>query len=544
MKGWRTIVVTGLLTHLADNPVLVLFLLIGLGMLVGHIKIKRVSLGAAAVLFAGIILAAWGVSQGVTIEVPASLGTLGLAIFTFAIGVQSGPNFFHVIRTAVGPLALMLGVFVVAAAAGLGVGRALGMDSALIAGTFAGAITNTPALAAAGNAAAMAGNPDGVAVATVGYAVAYLYGVIGMLFFCLLALRYRRSDKDKPSPLVNRTIRVERDDSPLIGDIAETISGELKFSRLRRGESGPITRPRPTDRVNVDDLVTVVGTQDAVNQVIKALGHGSSHSLIEDRRYLDFRRITVSDPKLAGHTVAELGVDEKFGATISRVRRGDTDMVGTPDLVLQQGDRVRVVGPTSRMKEISKYFGDSSRGLSSINPVALGIGMAIGIIIGEWKFLTPTGATFSIGSAAGTLLVGLIFGKIGRIKGFVTALPFTATAVLAEFGLLVFLAQAGTKAGGQIANAFTGGDWWRILVTGFVITTIVGFGLYASMRWIVKMGGTRLSGLLGGAQTQPAVLAFANERTGADPRVALGYAMVYPVAMIGKIFVAQILGGL
>ena len=544
MKGWRTIVVTGLLTHLADNPVLVLFLLIGLGMLVGHIKIKRVSLGAAAVLFAGIILAAWGVSQGVTIEVPASLGTLGLAIFTLAIGVQSGPNFFHVIRTAVGPLALMLGVFVVAAAAGLGVGRALGMDSALIAGTFAGAITNTPALAAAGNAATMAGNPDGVAVATVGYAVAYLYGVIGMLFFCLLALRYRRSDKDKPSPLVNRTIRVERDDSPLIGDIAETISGELKFSRLRRGESGPITRPRPTDRVNVDDLVTVVGTQDAVNQVIKALGHGSSHSLIEDRRYLDFRRITVSDPKLAGHTVAELGVDEKFGATISRVRRGDTDMVGTPDLVLQQGDRVRVVGPTSRMKEISKYFGDSSRGLSSINPVALGIGMAIGIIIGEWKFLTPTGATFSIGSAAGTLLVGLIFGKIGRIKGFVTALPFTATAVLAEFGLLVFLAQAGTKAGGQIANAFTGGDWWRILVTGFVITTIVGFGLYASMRWIVKMGGTRLSGLLGGAQTQPAVLAFANERTDADPRVALGYAMVYPVAMIGKIFVAQILGGL
>ena len=123
-------------------------------------------------------------------------------------------------------------------------------------------------------------------------------------------------------------------------------------------------------------------------------------------------------------------------------------------------------------------------------------------------------------------------------------MPFTATAVLAEFGLLVFLARAGVTAGGQIAEAFTGGDWWRILVTGFVITTIVGLGLYASMRWVVKMGGTRLAGLLGGAQTQPAVLAFANERTGADPRVALGYAMVYPVAMIVKIFLAQILGGL
>ena len=535
----------GLLHHLSKNPVLVLFLLIGLGMLVGHVKVRSVSLGAAAVLFAGIALAAVGVSKGVDLEIPAHLGTLGLAIFTFAIGIQSGPNFFHVIRTAVGPLALMLAFFILAAAAGVGAGRALGMSGPMIAGTYAGALTNTPALAAAGNAAALAGKvPDGTAIATVGYAVAYLYGVIGMLFFCLLALRYRRSDKDTPSPLVNRTIRVERSDGPMIGDIAETISGELKFSRLRRGEQGPITRPAREDKLFKEDLVTVVGTQEAVNQVITALGHGSSHSLIEDRKYLDFRRITVSDPKLAGHTVAELDIDHKFGATISRVRRGDTDMVGTPDLVLQQGDRVRVVAPTGRIAEISKFFGDSSRGLSSINPVALGIGMAVGVVIGEWKILTPTGATFSIGSAAGTLIVGLIFGKIGRIKSFVTAMPFTATAVLSELGLLIFLAQAGTRAGGQIANAFTGGDWWKILVTGFVITTIVGLGLYASMRWIVKMGGTRLSGLLGGAQTQPAILAFANERTGADPRVALGYAMVYPVAMIVKIFIAQVLGGL
>ena len=115
------------------------------------------------------------------------------------------------------------------------------------------------------------------------------------------------------------------------------------------GETGPITRPTNDVRVNKDDLVTVVGTQEAVNQVITALGHGSSHSLIEDRKYLDFRRITVSDPKLAGHTVAELDIDTKFGATISRVRRGDVDMVGTPDLVLQLGDRVRVVAPTGRM---------------------------------------------------------------------------------------------------------------------------------------------------------------------------------------------------
>ena len=162
--------------------------------------------------------------------------------------------------------------------------------------------------------------------------------------------------------------------------------------------------------------------------------------------------------------------------------------------------------------------------------MALGLGMALGIFIGEYKFLTPTGATFSIGSAAGTLIVGLIFGRLGRIGKMVTSLPATTTQVLAELGLLIFLAQAGTKAGTQIGVAFTSGSWINILIVGIVVTTIVGAGLYASMRWLVKMGGTRLSGLLAGAQTQPAVLAFANDRTGMDPRVALGYAMVYPVA--------------
>ena len=165
-------------------------------------------------------------------------------------------------------------------------------------------------------------------------------------------------------------------------------------------------------------------------------------------------------------------------------------MVGEPGLVLQQGDRVRVVAPTSKMSEITKFFGDSARGLSDINPVALGLGMALGVLLGELRIFTPSGDYFSIGSAAGTLLVGLIFGRIGRIGKVVTAIPFTAASVLSEFGLLVFLAQAGTNAGGQIAQAFTGGQWWKILVLGVIVTTIMGAGLYVVMRWLFKMGGT------------------------------------------------------
>jgi len=149
LLGWK-VAHANILHHLSENVVLVLFLLVGTGMLLGHVRIKGVSLGAAAVLFCGIALAAWGTSAATPIEVPRELGTLGLAIFTFAIGIQSGPNFFHVIRTAGGPLAILLGVLGVAALAAVGVGRLLGLKASMIAGAFAGAVTNTPALAAGG----------------------------------------------------------------------------------------------------------------------------------------------------------------------------------------------------------------------------------------------------------------------------------------------------------------------------------------------------------------------------------------------------------
>jgi putative transport protein len=529
---------TGVFEYLAEQPVLVLFLLIGVGMAFGHIKIKGIGLGPAAVLFSAIILAAWAGELGVELVLPPAIGTLGLVLFAFAIGINSGNSFFHNLKTAVGPLLTMVVLFIIAAGVGYGVGvYVFDLDPAVVAGTFAGALTNTPALAAAGDAS---GNPG---QATVGYSIAYIFGVIGMIGASLAALAYSKTDKDAPTPIANRTVRVERTDHPFIGDLYEKMGGKVTFSRLRRGETGPITRPSMSDTLDPDDLITVVGPTELVAKTAKELGHGSSHSLMRDRSYLDFRRITVSDPKVAGRTIGSLDLAQEYSATVSRVRRGDVDLIGEPGLVLQQGDRVRVVAPTSKMVQITKFFGDSARGLSDINPIAMGLGMALGIFIGHIA-IPVGGSSFSIGAAAGTLIIGLIFGRLGRIGPFVTAVPFTACQVLIELGLLIFLAQAGTVAGGQIMEAFRGGSWVKILALGIIITLIMAIGLYVTMRWIFRMGGTRLSGLLGGAQTQPAVLAFANTRTGDDPRVALGYALVYPVAMVAKILIAQVLGGL
>ena len=227
---------TGVFEYLAEQPVLVLFLLIGVGMAFGHIKIKGIGLGPAAVLFSAIILAAWAGELGVELVLPPAIGTLGLVLFAFAIGINSGNSFFHNLKTAVGPLLTMVVLFIIAAGVGYGVGiYVFDLDPAVVAGTFAGALTNTPALAAAGDAS---GNPG---QATVGYSIAYIFGVIGMIGASLAALAYSKTDKDAPTPIANRTVRVERTDHPFIGDLYEKMGGKVTFSRLRRGETGPIT---------------------------------------------------------------------------------------------------------------------------------------------------------------------------------------------------------------------------------------------------------------------------------------------------------------
>lgn len=536
------------LQYLADNHVLFTFLLIGVGMYLGERKIKGIGLGAAAVLFLAIAVSALGVHVGVSSKadeggmvISPEVGVLGLAIFAFAIGNSSGRSFFQSLKHAAEPIAAMAGILIVSAACTFVVGRyVFSLDSAIIAGTFAGGVTNTPALAAAGEASGKE------SLATVGYAVSYLFGVLGMIIAAYLALRKAPGDTDVPAPVTHYNVRVERDDSPTIDQIEAELGGPIEISRMRRGEKGPIWVPDNSEVLEKDDLVTIVGTIENVNNALKHLGHKSSHSLRSDRRMLDFRRITVSEHSHAGKTVAELDeiLEERWGAKISRVRRGDADMLAMPNFMIELGDRVRVVGPTMKLKEISKWLGDSAKGLSDINPVTLGLGLALGYLIGEIKFPIPGGGHFALGYAAGILIVGLIMGKVGKIGPFITALPSTSNAVLAELGLLMFLARAGSNAGTQILSAFSGGHWWKILILGFMTTVLVAVSLYAIMRGVFKMGGTKLSGLLGGAQTQPAVLAFANGRTGTDPRVALGYALVYPVAMIVKILLAHILGSL
>lgn len=523
---------------LARQHLLLLFLLLGTGALIGRIRFGGVELGAAAVLLLGIATSFFAATRGYRLVVPEALGTLGLVLFTFSVGNMSGPAFFASLRHGYGPILATVGVLVVGALIAVVGGRLLGLSEAVVAGSFAGALTNTPALAAAREAAHDDAGP------TIAYAVTYLCGVIVPLLATSFALRGRGADSDAPVPLVSRSVEVDSAVEPEVGELERRYRHAIRFSRLQHGISaGDVQAPSDDARLRRGDVVTVVGPLDLVEQVTRELGHAATESLETSRAGVDFRRITLSDEDLAGRTIGDLDLMHRFGAKVIRVRRGDVDVLASDSFVLQPGDRLRIVAPREQIAAVTKFLGDSERGLSDLRPMVLGTGMTLGLLLGSVVFPLPA-MTFSIGPAAGTLLVGLLFGRLGRIGPFVTTMPHSAGQTMADFGLLAFLAQAGTRAGTQLGTSLATGDGYRILLLGAVITVGVSAGIFFVMRRAFGMGRTRLSGVLAAAHTQPAVLAFANDRTGYDSRVAHGYALVYPAAMIAKILIAKVLGSL
>lgn len=516
---------------LAENPLLVLFICLAIGSAAGAVRIRGLTLGPAAVLFAALALSAWDQR----LQLPAVVGSLGLALFAYCIGIASGPAFFGTLRHNV-PIASGV-VLIVAASAAVAalVGGALGLSHDVTAGVFAGGLTNTPALAAATERIGGAAGP------TVGYSVTYLGGVIVMLALAAWALRrpQRSPQTGQAPPLVARTLEVTHEGLPALGDLAQAAEEPVVFSRVKR--DGHLEVPSDDMTVHAGDLVAAVGRADDVATISDIVGGVADESLTLDRRSLDMRRIALSNRRLSGRTVGELGL-ERFGARATRVRRGDVDLMAVPDMLVHQGDRIRVIAPRHRLSEVARHLGDSERGPGDLNPIGLSIGLALGLLLGLVPIPAP-GGSISVGAAAGPLIAGLVFGRLARTGPIVWSLPYTASQLLQQLGILIFLAVAGSRAGGGFVDALGGDQGLRILVAGLVVTTLFAGALLVLAR-VVKIDGPPLAGMIAGAQTQPAVLAFAQERTSGDHQVELAYAVIVPAAMIAKIVAATMLVGL
>jgi putative transport protein len=309
------------------------------------------------------------------------------------------------------------------------------------------------------------------------------------------------------------------------------------FGRIKRGDSFLPAIARETLREG--DIVTVVGTPEELDRVVSLIGQVSSKQIELDRSEFDLRRIFVSNPAISGRKISELDLENEYGAVITRIRRGDADMLPHPDTALELGDRVRVVVHRDQMNAISRFLGDSYKGVSEVDLLTFSLGLALGLLIGIIPL--PLGdVTVKLGFAGGPLLAGLALGAIGHTGKLVWNIPYSANTTLRQIGLVLFLAGVGTRAGYGFVHTFSQGGGAVIFLAGTFITCAT----VLTMLWIgyklLKIPFGLLTGMVAGMQTQPAVLGFAQDEA-KNGLPDIGYASVYPFATIIKILLAQLL---
>lgn len=554
---WLLCGVAALIDTIADNPLLLLFAVVAVGYPIGRLAIRRVSLGVAAILFAGLAIGA----LDPRLRLPEIVHLLGLCLFVYSVGLSSGPGFFATLRrhgarnAALVALALLVG----AATAWLGA-RLIGADPAIGGGLFAGALTNTPALAAIldllrGRAAAGDALPSAVVV---GYSIAYPLGIL--LPIVAIGIVPRLWGDRVPSDvrtshawpiaakgtagsggLIVGTIRVSRADAEgeTIGTLRRLSGSRAQSGRVRR-VNGEVELATDDTVLHIGDLVTAVGEAGDVAVFVERLGERSDEAIHLDRRELDVRRIFVSNPRVAGHALRELNLIQQFGAIVTAVRRGDTDWVPDGNTVLQLGDRVRVLTRRANMNVVSTFLGDSYRAVSEFDVLTFGFGIVLGIAVGLIPVPLPGDITVRLGLAGGPLVVAMILGARGRTGPFVWGIPYSVSLTLRQLGLLLFFAGIGTRSGYALWSALHEPTTLGLIAAGAAVTTATVATILVAGRFRFGVPAGVLQGMIAGIHTQPAVLSAALEQR-ADDTPNVGYAAVFPLATILKLIIAQLL---
>lgn len=536
---------------LTENPILLLFVVAGIGYGVGSIRIKGSGLGVAAVLFVGLFVG----SLSPDLRIPDVFTFLGLTIFVYTVGLSSGPVFFSTFQQRGSrDLIFVFLMLTFSASVTIGLHFLLGWDAALTAGLFAGSSTNTPALAGVIDVIGGTGLSADVRKvmsehSVIGYSLSYPMGVIGPMLAIMLMQRLLRIDYAKEEKSLRRTYPVRQDivnctvlvDKPAmwkrsIRDLKQDYQWTVMFGRMER--QGEISLTNWDTQFQEGDRVALVGDRDEVEAVAALLGTLQDQDISFDQSAFETRRFFVSNSKVAGQRLASLNLSERFAALITRVRRGDIDLLASADTVLELGDRVRVVGRRKDMPLLAQLFGDSYDQLSHINLLSFGFGIALGLLLGLITFQLPGGMTFQLGLAGGPIIVGLLLGGLRRTGPINWALPYSASLVLRQFGLILLLTGIGVNSGHQFVEtlATDHSAYWVIVAGGVVsiltsvVTLLVGF----------KVLGIPFSFLTGMVANQPAILDFAITKAG-NKLPNIGYTLMLPISFITKVVYAQLL---
>lgn len=539
------------------HSIFIYSLVVAIGVILGKVRFAGVSIGATFVLFVGILAGHLGLA--IDSNTLKFIQEFGLILFIFSIGLQVGPSFFSSFKEGgmtLNGLAILLIVLNIAVALAISL-TVDGLSITDMVGILSGAVTNTPGLGAAqqtvietqGEAAQRINESM-----SIGYAAAYPLGVVGIILSMILVKIIFRINIDKES----KTIEEDNNRSLLqphvvtykvtnklifnrtIQRIHSIIDHNFVISRIKR-VSGEVIIPKSDTVIEENDLLLIVmSVQD--EEVFDAfIGPQVEMNWEADPAPVVSRRILVTKSELSGRKLGSLRLRKGFKLNVTRVNRAGLDLMASPNLSLQVGDRLTVVGNIDDINRLAEKLGNSMKRLNEPNMFTMFIGIFLGILVGSIPLAFPgISVPVKLGLAGGPLIVAILLGRYGYKLKLVTYTSSSANLLLRELGICLFLASVGLAAGGDFVSMVLNSRGLHWVLYGFIITFLPLMVVLILGRGKFKLNYCTLMGLVAGATTDPPALSYANKTAGNDaPSVA--YSTVYPLTMFLRVISAQIL---
>ena len=477
---------------------------------------------------------------------------LGLAIFVYSIGLSSGPGFFAIFQREKPFHFSFVGIMLaLPALLTIGLHYLFDFSAATSTSMYAGSSTSTASLAGILDLIGQKPENSGPLLedAVTGFSLTYPLGILGVILAFLIMKKVLKVNIDEETlrlkkqypinqELVGKAVEVQNPElvGKSIRDIHLIHHLQIVFGRLKRGEEIVLTNWDTT--LQVGDILRVAGTEDEVARTVEILGEIYPPGMPVEPTSYELRRIFISNPAVAGKQLAALNLSERFAAIVTRIRRGDSDLLAQGDTILELGDHVRFIARRKDIPALTKLFGDSYHALSQINLFSFGLGMSLGIMLGLISFELPgSEVKFQLGYAGGPLVVALILGALRRSGPIVWTLPYGANHTLRQIGLIFLLAAIGIRSGHSFFNTLLEEEAIYILLSGVVLTMISTIILL----WVgYKLFRIPFLFLMGMLSNQPAILDFSMQESG-NQLPGVSYGIIFPLALIAKIILAQIM---
>ena len=533
------------------QSIVLLTMVVCLGLWAGeHLKIKKFSLGITWILFVGILLSSLGVTIDATVASFAK--NFGLILFVYSIGLQMGPSFAPFGKSGLRLNLLAALIVVLGCVCTIGLHFLTGVDMATMAGIMSGAVMNTPSLGVVQQTASDifgSVSPD----IAMGYAVAYPLSIVGLIVSFEIIRFFFRVNLSKEE----ERLRVESasDDEPICVDIRLDIVQDMMLRQLQELSGvhqmlvSRVTRSDGTDELVTPDTVFHPGD---VIRIVSDRRHESALSRLgsvthygfrgrERSAHLISRRVVVTRTECNGKRLSSFDIRHRYHATITRINRAGVELLATPDLILQLGDRIMVVGDRDEVRQVAEIFGNELKRLDLPNLMPIFFGIFMGVLLGSLPVSVPgLSQPFKLGLAGGSLIVALLIGRFGPYYNMVTFATTSANMMLRQVGLTLFLAAVGLSVGdGFVPTIMEGGYMW--ILYGFLITMVPLLLVSCVAYKCMGINYFKVIGMLTGAMTGAPALGYAQSLSNNNDQASVTYATVYPLTMFLRVMAGQLL---